>query len=189
VKPSLGHSVELVRALVSKEFSVRYKSTILGFVWSLANPVFFALVFYIAFRHILRVPVENYFAFLLAGLFPWQWFANAVTSSPMVYISNGGLIKKVYFPRILLPMATAGNQLVHFLLALLVSIPILAIQGTYPSIHWALGIPLLLLLQATVILGISILLASLNIFFRDLEHLTAILTNLIFYMTPVFYPE
>lgn len=185
----MNRSWELLRALVAKEFKVRYKNTALGFLWSLAHPVFFAVVFWVAFQHILRVPVENYFVFLLAGMFPWQWFANVVNTSPTVFLQNAGLIKKVYFPRFLLPLATLGNHMIHFLLALLVAIPVAVAAGARPSIWWIPGIPALLVVQLGVIFGISLALSSLNVFFRDLEHLTMLLTQLLFYLTPILYPE
>ncbi|MBI2901895.1 MAG: ABC transporter permease [Planctomycetes bacterium] len=187
--PALRRSYELLLALVAKEFKVRYKSTTLGFFWSLANPIFFALVFYVAFRHILKVSMENYFAFLLAGLFPWQWFANTVNISPAVFLNNAALIKKVAFPRLLLPAAMIGNHLVHFVLALLVAIPVVIAFGSRPTLWWIPGIPALLVVQFGVILGLSLMLSSLNVFFRDLEHLTMIFTNLLLYLSPVIYRE
>jgi lipopolysaccharide transport system permease protein len=183
------HRLELVVALVGKEFRVRYRSSVLGVVWSLLNPVCFALVLYAAFRPVLHVPTDDYVAFLLAGLFPWQWFANTVSSAPGVYLGNATLVKRTALPRMLLPIASASNHLLHFGVALLVALPALLLTGHPPSILWLLGIPLLLLVQGALCLGLALLLSTLNVVFRDLEHLTLVLLNLVFFMTPTLYSE
>ena len=182
-------SYQILRALITKEFKIRYKHTALGFVWSLLNPILFALVFFVAFGHILRVRTENFLVFLLAGLFPWQWFASSVNTSPNVFFANASLVKKVYVPRLLIPLAQIGNHLIHFLLALIVATSIFAFFGSYPSLMWLLGIPTLLIIQFSIILGFSLTIASLNVLFRDLEYVTTVLTSFMFYLTPILYPR
>jgi len=183
------HRLELVVALVGKEFRVRYRSSVLGVVWSLLNPVCFALVLYAAFRPVLHVPTDDYVAFLLAGLFPWQWFANTVSSAPSVYLGNATLVKRTALPRLLLPLASTTNHLVHFVVALLVAVPALLLTGHRPAPVWIVGLPVLLLLQGAVCLGLALTLAALNVVLRDLEHLTQVLLNLTFFMTPTLYSE
>jgi lipopolysaccharide transport system permease protein len=186
---SWRHQVELVGVLVAKEFRIRYRSSLLGVVWSLLNPVCFALVLYAAFRPVVRVPTDDYVAFLLAGLFPWQWFANTVASAPAVYIGNAALVKRTALPRMLLPVASATNHLLHFIVALCVALPTLMLTGHRPAAIWLVGIPLLLLVQGALCLGLALLLSTLNVLFRDLEHLTLVLLNLLFFMTPTLYSE
>lgn len=183
------HRLELIWALVGKEFRVRYRSSLLGVLWSLLNPVCFALVLYAAFRPVVRVPTDDYVAFLLAGLFPWQWFANTVSSAPGVYLGNATLVKRTALPRVLLPVASAMNHMLHFAVALGVALPVLVITGHPASAMWLVGIPLLLLLQGLLCLGLSLALATLNVVFRDLEHLTLVLLQLMFFMTPTLYSE
>ena len=183
------HHLELVGALVGKEFRVRYRSSLLGVVWSLLNPICFALVLYAAFRPVLHVPTDDYVAFLLAGLFPWQWFANTVSSAPAVYLGNVMLVKRTALPRALLPVASTTNHLVHFVVALGVAVPALLLTGHRPAAIWLLGVPLLLVLQGAVCLGLALTLAALNVVLRDLEHLTQVLLNLTFFMTPTLYSE
>ncbi len=124
---------ELLRALVAKDFKVRYKSTALGFVWSIANPVLFGLTFYVVFENVFRGQRENYLVFLLSGMFPWQWFASTVGGSPGSFVGNAGLIKKVRFPWMLLPTAALISNLLHFLLALAVAVPLLGMKGIWPT--------------------------------------------------------
>ena len=183
------HRLELVGALVAKEFRVRYRSSALGVLWSLLNPICFALVLYAAFRPVLQAPSEDYVAFLLAGLFPWQWFANTLASSPAIFLTNATLVKRTALPRVLLPVATATNHLVHFMVALCFAIPALLLTGHSPSVLWLVGIPLLLVLQSLVCLGLALALSMLNVVFRDLEHLTLVVLQLMFFMTPTIYSE
>ena len=105
-------------------------------------------------------------------------------------MGNASLIKKVKFPRIALPLAVVGNNLVHFLLSIPVLILVLIAHKIYPfSFKWIIGVILLSFLISLMIIGFSLIISSLNLFFRDLEHITMILTNLVFYCTPIIYPE
>ncbi len=180
--------MDLFRVLLDKELKVRYKSTILGFLWSLANPIAFALVFYVAFKFVMRFDMENYLVFLLVALFPWQWFANTISGSPTLFLLNVPLIKKVQVPRIFFPLTLTANHLIHFFLALLIFIPILALHKYYPAPIWIIGIPLLLVLQTAITIGLCTIIANLNVLFRDLEHLTSIFVQLLFWFTPIIYP-
>ena len=98
---SLTYYRDLVQVLISKELKVRYKNTVLGYLWSVANPIAFALTFFIAFKNTLKIDIENYILYLLVGLFPWQFFANAIGQAPSMFLANANIIKKVIFPRFL----------------------------------------------------------------------------------------
>jgi lipopolysaccharide transport system permease protein len=185
----LEYYIDLIVVLTQKELKVRYKNSILGYLWSVAHPLAFAVVFYIAFKVIVRIPVENYALFLICGLFPWQWFANSVNVSPMIFLGNAQLIKKVNFPRNLLPFTLVLQDMVHFALAIPVIILFLFFAGKTPSLWWFVGIPVLIIAQLALVQGICLMVASLNLFFRDLERLTTIFTTILFYVTPIFYPE
>jgi lipopolysaccharide transport system permease protein len=187
----MRHSLELLGALITKDFKVRYKHTALGFVWSVANPVLYGLIFYLVFESFFRRGASgsaNYFVYLLAGLFPWQCTANALTTAPRVFFANAGLLKKVYFPRILLPVADLSNNVVHFLLVIAAALLILPIVGIGPSVAWIWGLPLLLVLQCAITLGMGLGLAALNVHFRDLEILSPIFVQILFFLTPIIYP-
>src|SRR4030043_1394579 len=115
------HSIEyykdLVLALTQKELKVKYRRSFLGYLWSVANPLALALVFFIAFKVVMRIQIENYTLFLISGLFPWQWFSNSVSSSAMAFVSNASLIKKVNFRSESLVVATVLNDMLHFILS------------------------------------------------------------------------
>jgi lipopolysaccharide transport system permease protein len=181
--------IDLILVLTQKDLKVRYKSSVLGYLWSVAHPLAFAIVFYAAFKVIIKIPVENYALFLICGLFPWQWFANSVNAAPMIFLGNAPLIKKVNFPKNLLPFTLVLQDMLHFILAIPVIILFLFFAGKTPCLLWFVGIPVLIVAQLSLVYGICLIIASLNLFFRDLERLTTIFTTILFYATPVFYPE
>lgn len=180
---------DLFTILTTNEIKLRYKNTFLGFFWSLANPLLLALIFFFAFKIIMRIQIENYALFILSGLFPWQWFASSVNVSPNIFISNAPIIKKVKFPRWVLPLSTLGNNFFHFAMTIPVYLIFMFIYGKSPNLIWISVLPLLCVIQAFLILGIIYLVATLNVFFRDLEHITLIATSIVFYFTPILYPE
>jgi len=185
----IHHYIDLIIVLTQKEMKVRYKSSFFGYLWSIGHPLAFALVFFIAFKIVIRIQVENYVLFLIAGLFPWQWFSNSVNASPMVFLGNASIIKKVNFPRDLIPFTQVLQDMIHFTLAIPVIIFFLFIYHKSPLLSWLYGVPILLVIQFLITYGICLIVSSTNLFFRDLERLTVILTTLLFYFTPVIYPE
>jgi len=178
---------DLLFELTKKEIKIRYKNSYLGYLWSIMNPLSLAIVFYLAFKLIMKVKIESYALFLIVGLFPWQLFGNSVNSSAVVFISNASLLKKTVFPREMIVYSLILNELFHFLLSIPVIILFLLIYGRAPSVSWIVGLPVLVTLQFVLVSGVSLAVASANLFFRDLERLVAILTNLLFYLTPIIY--
>ena len=184
------HTWELLLLLTVRDVKLRYEGTILGFLWTLAKPLLLALVFSFALSTVLRLKVEGppYVLFLLAALFPWTWFQSSVQFSAASFSSNAALLKKVYFPRFVLPFSAITSQLIHFVL----SIPILAlfllIADYRPGPEWLIGVPLLMAIQLLMLAGAVLLVASINVFLRDLEHLVEVLMILWFYLTPILYP-
>lgn len=183
------HYIDLIIVLTQKEMKVKYKSSFLGYLWSIGNPLAFAFVFFIAFKVVMKVQMEDYALFLIAGLFPWQWFANSVNGSPLIFLSNASIIKKVNFSRQVLPFAAVLQEMLHFILAIPVIVIFLIIYSKSVSLTWFIGIPVLLAIQFLLTFGLSLIISSINLFFRDLERLTAIFTTLLFYFTPIIYSE
>ncbi|GAB1410271.1 ABC transporter permease [Desulfovibrionales bacterium] len=185
----LRYFFDLVLVLTAKEIKVRYKSSILGYIWSIALPLSFACAFYIAFKVVMRVKMDNYALFLICGLFPWQWFSNSINAAPMILLGNSSIIKKVRFPRAAVCMAMVLNDGVHFLL----SVPVIALflygHGMTPAWSWLYGLPLLFLIQFGFTYGLVLIIAAVNLFFRDMERLIAVCMTLLFYFTPIIYAE
>jgi len=180
---------ELLYLLTLRELKLRYQDTVFGFLWSLIRPLLQGAVLYVVLSKFIRIDVEDYGLVLLVGLFPWTWFQTSLTIAVASFASNGALIKKVYFPRFVLPLSTVMNNGVQYAVSIPVLFVLLAIGGYTPDWTWIIGIPYLLAVQAVLIMGLVLFIASLDVYFRDLEHLTDVFVGLIwFYLTPVIYP-
>lgn len=184
----MPHWMDLLRVLVGKELLVRYKGSFLGYFWSVLHPLAFAAVFYVVFKQIVRLEVDHYALVLVTALFPWQWLQNSINASPSWFLENAPLIKKVRFPRWTLVLAGALTDLTHFLFAVPVILAFLLFEGFPPKIEWLLWLPVLTAAQLLVAFGISLVIASFNLFLRDLERLTTLVMLIWFYATPVLYP-
>ena len=152
------------------------------------KPLALGAVLFVALKHFVRIEVENYHLVLLTALFPWVWFQTSVLLGTPSFAANGTLLKKVPFPRMVLPFATILNSGIHFLLAIPIVIGLLAFSGKHPNATWIVGVPILATVQLALLMGVVLLVASVNVFFRDLEHLVEVLLNLTFYATPILYP-
>lgn len=186
---TLHQSAELLYVLVRKELKARYKSRFLGYLWALANPLAFAFVYWIAFKFIMRVEVENYSLYLITGMFPWVWLSSAVSTGTRSLIANPPLVKKVNLPRLILPLSNVIQEMVHFAFSLPVIIAFLCFAGGYGlNISWLWQVPLLLALQVAFIYPIALSLAVVNVYVQDVEHVTSIGFTLLFFATPMVYP-
>lgn len=179
---------EMLKTTVRREIRSRYKGSVLGFLWNFLNPLLQLMVFSFVFRFVVRleIPGYSYTVFLFVGLVAWTAFGTTLTQAPTVYVANANLIKKIYFPRVLLPVATVASNIVNMLLSLIIVFGVLWITGSGPTIYYAY-LPFVLLTQATLMLGFALVLSTLNVYFRDLEHIVAILAMAWFYLSPVLY--
>lgn len=179
---------ELTRNLVVRELKARYKNSVLGFVWSLLNPLGMMVVFTLVFTVMVpNTSLERYPIFFLCGFLPWQYFTTAVTSGMQSLVYNSNLVKKVYFPREVLPTATVLANLVNFLLALVVLFGALLVTRTHLSPYiWLL--PVVIFIQTCFVLGMALVLSTLNVFYRDTAMIMEVLLQAWFFLTPIFYP-
>jgi len=187
MKYSLGYLFDLAVVITEKELKVRYKSSFFGYLWSIANPLLFAMIYYFIFKLIMRVQIPNYTVFIITGLFPWQWFASSTSNSLFSFIANAQIIKKTVFPRSVIPMSNVLMECLHFLCTLPVIIFFLYVYGMHPTLNWIWGVPLIGLGQMILTLGIALMLSTLNLFFRDLERFVTLGIMLMFYCTPILY--
>lgn len=177
---------ELLRNLVRKDLKVRYQGSALGFAWSLITPFAMIIIFSVAFTFILRIHLENFTLFLVAGLLPWNFFSAAAMTSTDAITSNSNLIKKIYFPREILPVSTVLFNFIHFLLALLVFLPVMVFLEAPFDLQF-LALPLVLALHLGFAIGIAFFLSSTTVFLRDIRHLTDLGLMALFWLTPVVY--
>lgn len=176
----------LLRNLVVRDLKARYKSSVLGILWSILNPLFLMLVFTVVFSVMGGNQIRQYPVFVLVGLIPWNFFSGALTSGTTSITGNSALVKKVYFPRELLPTSALLSNLVNFLFAFAVLVILLYAFGIGLTIH-ALWVPVLLLTQLIFTLGLCLLLGSLTVFYRDVLMILEVVVLAWFFVTPVFY--
>lgn len=178
---------DFMLVLLHKELVVRYKGSLLGFLWSILNPLAQAYIFYIVFGIYMRFDVPHYIVALLAAMFPWQWFSNCVNEGPFTFLSNPTLVKKVAFPRLAIPLVMNLQNMIHFCLSIPIYILFMLSEGLYPGWIWFLGVPLLMLLTLSTIYGLCLFFGSLNLFFKDIGNLVSIIMQLSFFGTPIMY--
>lgn len=175
---------ELLKNLIIRNLKIRYKGSVLGFFWSLLDPLFMMLV-YLLFIKLMRFSIE--LPVLLVGVVVWQFFSMCANDSINIITGSTNLVKKVYFPRIILPLAMVIANLINFLL----SIGVLMVILFFLKIPVNLALcwfPVAVLFQFIFCLGISLLLCTSNVFFRDTEHLMGVIMMTWFFLTPIIYP-
>ncbi len=178
----------LFLALVKRHLAMRYRGSLLGFLWSFLNPLLLMLVYTLVFRYYIRFnDVQNYTIFLFCGLLPWLWVTSALTEGTSSIVGSGHLITKSMFPAHLLPAVALVTSMIHFLLSLplLFIFMLIADMPFHASI---LMLPLIIIFQVLFMHGIVLGLSALNVYYRDVQHLLGNLLTFLFFLCPVLYP-
>lgn len=178
---------ELLKNLVAKDLKLKYRGSVLGFLWSLLNPLLMIGVYTAAFQYILRVQTEGFVFYLLIGLLAWNFFANSVTMSTGAILDNAGLVKSLFFPRAILPVATVLFNFAQYLLTAAVFLPVMMVVHGVPPSAPMLAYPAVLALQLLFTIGIALLIATGTAFFRDFKHFLEIALSALFWLTPIVY--
>ncbi|MCL4292982.1 MAG: ABC transporter permease [Acidimicrobiia bacterium] len=179
---------ELLLNLTRKELKVKYKNSVLGFLWSLLNPLLYLVVYYVVFQYFLKTSIPVFAVFLLAGLLPWTFFSNALGAGTTSIVGNSSLVGKVWFPREILPLAAIGAAMVHFLLQSVVLIGALFVFGINPAWgYMPLLVPALLAL-VLFLAALTVALSAANVYLRDTQHLLELLVMAWFWLSPIVYP-
>jgi ABC-type polysaccharide/polyol phosphate export permease len=176
----------LLRNLVIRDLKARYKNSVLGILWSVLNPLFLMIVFTILFSVLANNQIRQYPIFVLVGLIPWNFFSGSLLSGTTSVTGNSSLVKKVYFPRELLPISALLSNLVNFLFSFAVLIIFLYVFGIGLTVH-ALWVPVILLTQLIFALGLILLFGSLTVFYGDVLMILEVVLTAWFFLTPVFY--
>jgi lipopolysaccharide transport system permease protein len=187
---SLWEYRELLYFLVWRDIKVKYKQTVLGVAWAVLQPLMATLIFSIFFGRLARIPSDGvpYPVFVYTALVPWQFFTNALTESSNSLVASQNLIKKVYFPRLVIPLGSVLAGLVDFCFAFLVLIGMLFYYGITPTASILL-FPVFLLLAVCTALAGGLWLSALNVQFRDVRYIIPFLTQFWLFATPVVYPS
>ena len=179
---------ELLKTNIKKEIRGKYKGSWLGVLWTFLNPLLMLAVYAFVFPYILRVNVDNYTIFMIVALIPWNFFTTAIQSGTGSVVANGNILKKVYFPREIIPISITTSQSVNFLITCIIMAVFIIFSGVGFSVH-ALLFPLLVLIQYILILGLTFILSALTVFVRDIDHFVSVILMLGFYATPIVYQE
>jgi ABC-2 type transport system permease protein len=178
---------ELIWALALKELKIRYKRSVLGFLWALLNPALMMLVLTMVFSTIMRFPIPHYAIFLLSVLLPWTFFSQSLSYGVESIVTNGDLIKKVAVPKLVFPMAAVVSNIINLLLSLIplaVLVPILR----HPFYWTWIYLPVPMLALAIFTLGMTFFFAAANVHYRDVSHMLQVVLSAWFYVTPIIYP-
>lgn len=177
---------ELIKTSVKKDIGGKYKHSFLGVLWSFFNPLLQIAVYAIIFPLIMKNQIPNYTLFMVCGLIPWSYFSIVLNRASFVMIENGNILKKVYFPREILPLSLVMSETVNFLISSIIILAFVIFNGIGLSIS-VLFYPIVLLVQFTLLLGISLIFSSVTVYFRDLQHFIGVVLQLFFYATPIVY--
>lgn len=177
---------EFLKTSVLKEFRGKYKKSFLGVIWSFINPLLQLLIYSLVFSFIMRSNVEHYTVFLVVALIPWTFFSTTINQGVGCIVQNEGIIKKVYFPREILPVSVVTSNLLNFCISCLIILGALLISGIGISWH-IVFLPIVVLIQYIFTLGIVLFVSSITVYIRDLEYFINVLIMLWFYLNPIVY--
>ncbi|MDE7313109.1 MAG: ABC transporter permease [Eubacterium sp.] len=179
---------EMVRSLVKRDLKSRYKGSVLGFLWMFLNPLLQLAVYTVVFSTIMRMGIDQFYLFLFVALVPWIFFSTCLSAGTTVIFSQQEMVKKIYFPREVLPLAFTISQFVNMLLSFVVIFIVMVCSRR--EIHPAVLLYLVpvMLTEFALALGVVYFVSALNVYFRDLEHILGIVSMAWMYLTPVLYP-
>lgn len=181
----------LIQSLVARELKARYRGSVLGFAWSLINPLLLLLIYSFVFTTIMPNETEGvrpYAVFMFCGILPWNWFATSLSDAAGSLIAGGNLIKKVLFPAEVLPIVSVLANMVHFFLGLPILIVFLLVSHHYPDPTDLLWFPIAVVVELIFACGLALMLAALTVHFRDIRDILANVLMLWFFATPIIYP-
>lgn len=177
---------QLLKSNVKKEIRGKYKGSFLGILWSFVNPLLMTLVYAIVFPIILKSSQPHYVTFIVIAVLPWNWFTTVVSQGTSTIIANGAIIKKVYFPREILPISVNTSGLINFLISCIIIFIFLIFSGI--GFSWYIFLlPIIIVIQYILTLGIIFITSAVNVYIRDAEYIINFLVTMLFYATPILY--
>ena len=183
---SLYQYRELLKSNIKKEIRGKYKGSFLGVLWSFVNPLLMTLVYAIVFPFILRSGPEHYVTYIVIGILPWNFFTTVISQGTFTILGNAGIIKKVYFPRIILPISVATSGLINFVITIPIMMIFLICSGI--GLSWyILLLPIVILTQYLLLMGIIFISCSIDVYVRDAEYIINFFVTMLFYATPILY--
>jgi len=179
---------ELLKTSVKKDIGGKYKHSFLGVLWSFINPLLQILVYALIFPLVMKNggSYKDYTVFMVCGLIPWAYFTIVINRASFIMIENGNILKKVYFPRSILPLSLVTSETINFLVSCIIILAFIVIKGFGIS-KFILFFPLVLLIQYVLLLGIALIFSAITVYMRDIQHFIGVVLQLLFYATPIVY--
>ena len=178
---------EMIFSLVRKELRGRYKGSVLGFLWTFINPLLQLLVYTLVFSVIMRMGIDRYYLFLFVALIPWIFFSASLTGGSGSILASKDMVKKIYFPREIMPICYVTSAFVNMLLSFVVIFAVVLVSGMGVNPVALLYLPVIMLVEYVLALGIALLASALTVYFRDLEYILGIIAMAWQFLTPVMY--
>lgn len=179
---------EMIYSLVHKELRGKYKGSVLGFLWSLLIPLFQLVIYTLVFSVFMSSPVDKFYIFLFVALVPWFYFNSCVSGGAISIIQQKNLVEKIYFPRMVLPVAYSISYFINMLLSFIIVFIALYISGIGINFRVLWYLPIIMLIEFVMGTGVTLLFSALTVYFRDMEYILNIITMAWMYMTPILYP-
>lgn len=177
---------EMIHSLVKRDLMGRYKNSALGFLWNFLDPLLQLLIYTMVFTIILPMGIEHYYLFLFVALVPWIFFSSSVTGGAMVIINQQDMVKKIYFPREVLPLSHVLSQFVNMILSFVVIFAVILVTGH--GLSWnALWLPVIMLIEFIFVLGLSFIVSAITVYIRDAQQIVNVLVMALMYASPVIY--
>lgn len=180
---------QMIFSLVKKDLRGRYKGSVLGFLWTFINPLFQLIVYTVVFSFILKTNIERYYLYLFVGLIPWIFFSSSITVGAASVVAQKDLIKKIYFPRMVIPISYVTSCFVNMLLCFIVIFAVIIFSGVGVNFLAILTLPVIMAVEYLLALGMALLASAVTVYFRDLEHILGIISMAWMYMTPIMYDK
>ena len=177
----------MIRNLVKRDIRGRYKGSILGFIWNFITPLVQILVYIMVFTTVFHPMIDNYAIYLMAGMTIWIWFSESLVEGSGTFVSNSDMIKKIYFPRSVLPISVVLSKLVNFIILSVIFLIIIAIVGHGISFEALLLMPLIIIISFIFITGFVMTLSAINVYFRDIQYIVSVIMMAWVWMTPIMY--
>lgn len=178
---------EMIRNLVKKELRGRYKSSVLGFLWTFINPLCQIIIYTIVFSTIMRTGIEQFYLYLTVGMIPWMFFSSSIQGGAMCIVSQQDLVKKIYFPREVLPIAYVTSCFVNMLFCFVIVFLVLGVSGKGMNPRALIFLPIVMIVEYVLALGFAMIVSACTVYLRDLEHIVGVILQAWIYLTPIMY--
>ena len=178
---------EMIRNLVKKELRGRYKSSVLGFLWTFINPLCQIIIYTVVFSTIMRTGIDQFYLYLTVGMIPWMFFSSSIQGGSMCVVSQQDLVKKIYFPREVLPVSYVTSCFVNMLFCFVIVFLVLGVSGKGINPQALICLPVVMLVEYILALGFAMIVSAFTVYFRDLEHIMGVILQAWIYLTPIMY--